>query len=307
MFISRPLMAVLLLIGRGEAAKADELDAAALQTAIVQAADRYSDAFKDKDAGAIAELFTAEAEYVDATGTVFHGRKAIEAEFAASFAAGAGGLLGVEIISIRPIATGVVVEEGISKLRTDENAIPSLMRYTATHVRQPDGSWLLASVRELGPPPASPHDQLLSLAWLEGRWREEVGGTSTTTEWKRSNDGNFLISEFSVEDIQGVPLRGTHRIGWDAERKQFRSWVFDSSGGWAEGWWTPGDDGSWSVQLSGVDVAGARQASVLTYFRDGADGLVITQDQRIRGGVSLPAVTHRVLRQPPAPGKRAAR
>lgn len=40
----------------------------------------------------------------------------------------------------------------------------------------------------------TPQDRLTELAWLEGGWREEVGETVATTEWKWSEDGNFLIS-----------------------------------------------------------------------------------------------------------------
>ncbi|MBX3436036.1 MAG: nuclear transport factor 2 family protein [Planctomycetaceae bacterium] len=309
MIISRSSVAVLCLIGCCSVGRADDKSAAALQEAIEQSANRFVEAYSKRDAKVVASLFTSEAEYVDGTGTVFHGRAAIEAEFAAAFDLDALGILTIEILSIRPVAPGVVVEEGVSTLRAADasSGVLSRTRYAATHVQQPDGSWLLASVRELETLPLTPHEHLASLSWLEGWWKEEVGGTSATTEWTWSEDENFLISHFTVHDKTGVPLKGSHRIGWDAERQQFRSWVFDSTGGSAEGWWVADEHGAWTVQMSGVDAEGVRLSSVLTFFRDGADGLVITQDQRVRGDVSLPAVTHRVVRQPPAPGERVAR
>jgi uncharacterized protein (TIGR02246 family) len=284
-----------------------EPDRSALQTVVSSAAEKFAKAFAARDAKAIAALFTPEAEYVDSSGTVFHSRKAIEAEYAASFAATPPGKIDIEIISIRPVAEGLVVEDGVSVFQPTGEGPSSQTRYTATHVRQADGSWLLASVRELEPAAISPHDRLKSLAWLLGRWRQEGDGSLIDTEWKWSEDGSFLVSEFSAKQSSGDMLQGTQRVGWDGERQQFRSWVFVSTGGSADGWWTPGEDGTWSVQLNGVEPDGSRMATLLKYDRDGKDALVISQEQRVVNGQSLPAFSNRVVRQPPAPAKTAVR
>jgi uncharacterized protein (TIGR02246 family) len=276
---------------------ADSADA--LQAAISQSADKFAEAFAKKDAKAIAALFTAEAEYVNADGTVFHGRAAIEAELSATFAAGPPGKVAIELVSIRPVAAGLVVEDGVSTFRSNEDDASTQTRYTATHLRQPDGSWLMASVRELSEPAVSAHDRLKSLAWLLGRWREENPDSVVNTEWKWTHDGTALLAHFTTRHASGDAKTGSHRVGWDAERKQFRSWIFDSTGGFADGWWTADDDGSWSVSLHGVDAEGSRVATLLSYTHDD-DALTITQNQRVRGGVTLPSITSRVVRQPPA-------
>ncbi len=279
-----------------------ELDAAALQKIVTEATERFTKAFEARDATALASLFTVEAEYIDGDETVFHGRAAIAAEYAASFATDPAGSLDIELLSIRPIATGVIVEDGLTTFQPKEGGPSVRSRYTATHVKQTDGTWLLASVRELGSPIVTPHDRLQVLAWLVGRWREDVDGSVINTEWKWTEDGNFLISEFSVKPQGESEWKGTHRVGWDAERKQFRSWVFDAAGGAAEGCWCANEEGGWSVTITGVDPEGVRISSVLSYLADGADAIVVTQTQRVRGGVALPGATHRVVRQPPAPG-----
>lgn len=313
MFSRSMILSVGIVLGLDGLARAEVIagnpdsDAAALQAVVEQAVERFSQAFKDRDPKALAELFTPEGEYVDTLGTVFHGRGVIEAEYASTFQVTPPGEIEVEIISIRPIAQGVFVEEGVATFHPTEEEAVSRTRYAATHVKQTDGTWLLASLREWDSPDLTPHDRLKTLSWLEGAWREEVGGTSVRTEWKWSEDGNFLISEFSIRDSQGISLKGTQRIGWDGERRQFRSWVFDSTGGSAEGWWAEGNDGTWSVQLSGVDAHGARTSGMLTYFHDGGDGLVVTQEQRTRGGIHLPSITHRIVRQPPLPADRVER
>lgn len=273
-----------------------------LGAVVARSAEMFATAFKDRDAKSVAALFTLEAEYVDATGTVFHGRTAIEAEYGASFQVDPPGTLRIEVVSIRPVAAGVIVEDGISTFTAKEGGATTRARYTATHVKQPDGTWLMASVRELEAGRMTHQDRLQKLSWLVGRWHEELDGGHVSTEWKWSEDGNFLLSDFSVRQSRDVNWKGTHRVGWDAERKQFRSWVFDSNGGTADGWWRMDLDGTWSVNLSGIDADGVRVSSTMKYVRDGADALIILQEQRVRGGESLAGSTHRVVRQPPAPG-----
>jgi uncharacterized protein (TIGR02246 family) len=279
---------------------AAEPQIAELQKAVSTSAERFEKAFAARDAKAIAAQFTAEAEYVDATGTVFHGREAIEAEFTANFAVAPAGTLQTEVMSIRPIAPGIAVEEGVSIFKPKETGPSARTRYTAIHARQQDGSWLLASVRELQSGEAAPHDHLLELSWLLGDWREEIGSSVVATKWEWSADGNYLLAHFTVREDEQREFSGTHRVGWDAERKQFRSWLFDSAGGYAEGWWTvAGDGSSWAVQLSGPNAAGHRRSGLMTYTPDGKDAIVISQTERVVAGASLSAVSHRIVRQPP--------
>jgi len=286
------------------AVRAAELDAATAEKVVAESTAKYAELFAKQDAAGMAALFTPEAEYVDATGTVFHGRAVIEAELAATFQAQPKGTLEIEVVSIRPIADGVLVEEGGSTFRPADDGPVEQSRYVALHARQADGTWLLAGVRELAPAELTPHERLKTLAWLIGDWREETDGGVTKTSWKWSDDGVALVAAFTVRDPAGETRSGTHRVGWDAERKQFRSWIFDSTGGFADGWWTAGAD-TWSVRLVGVDAEGERIAATLTYAADGPDKLTISQHDRTRGGEGLPAIETRVVRAPPAPGAAA--
>lgn len=293
------LLAVGLL--SGSTVYAADKQAEALQKTVVEAGEKFAKAFAQQDAKAIAALFTEEAEYVDEAGTVFHGRGAIEDEFTADFAAAPAGSIALELLSIRPIAEGVVVEEGVTTFTPKEDGQTRHTRYTATHVRQKNGSWLLASVRELEAGAMTPHERLKALGWLIGTWHEEVDGTTISTKWDWSEDGNFLLSEFTIRRTGETVAQGTHRVGWDAERQQFRSWVFRATGAAGEGWWRVNEDGSWTVNLTVIDVSGVRSSSLVTYERDGRDTLVVTQAQIVHGGESLPGSSHRVVRQPPQP------
>jgi len=282
-------------------ATAAEPDPAALQALITEAADQFEKAFAARDAQAISKLFTEEAEYVDATGLVLHGRDAIAAEYSAHFEVSPPGKISVEILSIRPVSKGLVIEDGVSTFEPSDDSASTQTRYSATHTRLDDGTWRIASLREIESEVMTPHEHLKSLAWLVGHWREEDGTTVVDTQWTWSKDGNFLLSEFSAREAEDVLLEGTHRVGWDAERKQFRSWIFDSTGGSVDGWWTEGEDDVWRVRLSGVDSEGTRVNTTASYQADGKDAIVISQEDRSEGAFQLPRSSHRVVRQPPKP------
>ncbi|TWT34996.1 hypothetical protein KOR42_53310 [Thalassoglobus neptunius] len=272
----------------------------AIQVIAEQTANHYIEAFNNRDATALSKLFTDEAEYVDVSGTIFHGRPVIEAEFAANFAVSPPGTLAIEMASIRQIAHGVMVEDGVASFNPEGDEATIRTLYTTTHVKQNDGSWLMASVRELSSGTMSSHEQLKALTWLLGDWHEDVRGVITQSTWDWSEDENFLVGTFTVEQSDAVSWTGTHRIAWDAERNQFHSWVFESHGGTTEGWWEPNPDGSWSVNMSGIDASGVRRSARLTYLADGDDAIVVSETQRLVNGTSLPPTVHRVVRKPPA-------
>lgn len=278
-----------------------EPEKVAIQKIVQESADKYAKAFAARDAKAIAVMFTPEAEYVDASGLVFHGREVIQAELEADFAANPPGTIAIEFISIRPVANGLITEEGISTFTSKEGGGVSRSRYSATHIKQTDGTWLMASVRELGPAELTPHERLKELAFLEGKWLEESQGSIVSTEWKWSEDGNFLLARFSITGSDELKLNGVHRIGWDPERRQFRSWIFDASGGFAEGTWSVEQDGSWQVHLTGVNASGQRRSGNLIYAPDGTDAIVISAVQNSVSGVAVPDYSRRVVRQPPEP------
>lgn len=285
---------------------AQETAEAVTKAAIDKTVDQYQQAFRQNDAKALSALFTPNAEYVDSSGQVLHGRKELEAALTGVFARNPDRELKISVQSVRTIADGLALEEGVSTFVTAAGESEEPVKYIAVHARQPDQKWLIAYIREVGIPEPAVADRLKELAWLEGGWREEDGTTSITTEWKRSEDGNFLISEFSAQGPAGFQLKGTQRIGWDAQNQTFRSWAFESTGGFAEGLWTKNQDGTWSVVLTGSDATGVPVATKLTYGHDGADGLIISRERQSPSGEGVLSSTHRIVRRPPSPAVKKA-
>lgn len=298
----------LLLMGMACALSATVADAAEglkpaeLEKIIQASADAYCAAHDAGDADKLASLFTPEAEYVDNEGVVFHGRDAIRAEHAATFAVSPKGKLMIEVTAIRPIAANVIVEEGVTRFEPVDGGQNTGVRYTATHIKQGDGKWLLGSVRVLDDLPPTPHERLQSMAWLLGRWRDESHHAIVHSEWKWSEDGNFLLGEFAVQFQGQPPVKGTHRIGWDPQRQQFRSWIFEADGSFGTGWWTD-VNGVWNVSMTTITAEGDSEGGVLSYERDGRDALIVTQRDRYSAGEALESVEVRVVRAPPGPAE----
>ena len=108
---------------------------------------------------------------------------------------------------------------------------------------------------------AAPYSHLERLEWMVGTWEaQESAGTATTTcRWTKNR--NFLMRTFRIVTADELELEGTQVIGWDPIRKQIRSWMFDSEGGFGGGWWN-GDEQRWTVKTSQVLAGGKRAAAI---------------------------------------------
>jgi uncharacterized protein (TIGR02246 family) len=272
------------------------------QTAVCGSAEKFVEAFNEQDAEKISQLFTEAGESVDAEGTVFLGREAIAAEYAAHFEADSNQTLSVDIQSIRPVASGVLIEDGLSYLRNAEtNRLLAYGRYSATHVRQDDGTWLLASVREVTNE-VTAAGRLQPLLWLVGKWIDESNDMIVKTEWSLDETGSFLDGKFEVHSSDDGLIAGTQRIAWDPSNNRFRHWLFTNDGGFGEGYSYLSDDEDWVVHSHSTASDGKSVQSILKYQRAGNDAAVIEQTDRWIGGDRLPDRAVRIVRAAPAPG-----
>jgi uncharacterized protein (TIGR02246 family) len=259
-------------------------------------------AIKARDARAVSELFTPAGEFIDADDNLFEGREAIAGEFAALFEVNPGGAVELVAEEIREISPGVLAVDSAARFPGVSGADPVEVDFSAMIVRQADGRWLLASVRSEGErTPLTPHGHLKRLEWLVGEWVDESDESTmhTTTRW--SDDGQFLLTDFAVHFAGHKLMHGTQRIGWDAFLEKFRSWVFDSEGGFAEGVWTE-MHGHWTVRATGVRPDGKTASATHTYQRIGPDSHVFMVTNRILGDEPQPDFISTVVRKPPEPG-----
>lgn len=269
--------------------------------AITELLASFIRAYNAKDAKAIGEMFTPDAEIEDEGGEIIHGRDAIVDRFAATFAEGAG-TLELETDSLRFLGADLAIEEGVASISTAPGAPPRANNYSAIYARQ-GGRWLQARIRDEPSEGVTPNEQLRELGWMLGDWINESDDAVVLTTCKWSDDGKYLLRTFDVKIEGRIALSGTQRIGWDAQRGQFRTWVFDDEGGFAEGLIARGDD-RWVIKGTGVRSDGQSVSFTTALTPLGKDRIRWEVLDRTVGGEALQdAERFELVRRAPTPEK----
>jgi uncharacterized protein (TIGR02246 family) len=266
----------------------------------IQAVDEaFVLAYNKGESKALAAMFTEDAEVVEANGDRYQGRELIEESFAATFAESKGAKIDFEIEAIRLLHPEVIKEEGRS-IVTPVKGAPLVRLYTVLYVKR-DGRWLISSVREEPDPVIPAHDRLMDLEWMIGEWVDEAPDSVVRFNCQWSEDGNFLIRSFTLKWAGKSVMTGTQRIGWDPLAKQFRSWEFDSEGGFGEGRWSR-DGERWVVKHTAVRPEGTTVSATNIMTRVRPDMIEWVSTQRVLGDESVPDDDAYVLvRVPPEP------
>ena len=273
------------------------------EQAIADLVAAFAKAFNGGDAAAAAATFAEDALVVDEHGERTEGRAAIRAQLAASFAASPGSTIAIKADSLRFLGPDTALEEGRTTITpAGSGAVPQITRFTVVYIKK-NGHWIQAAVRDELSHGLSPHDRLKELEWLVGDWVNESQDAVVNTSCKWTDDGNFLIRDFTMK-TQGQPvLSGTQRIGWDAVKRQFKTWVFDSEGGFGEGYWTRDGD-RWLIKADGVRQDGQLASATNIVTRLGKDRMSWQSVDRTLGGAAVAGITEfTVVRKPPEPGK----
>ena len=266
--------------------------------------DGYLRDFNRHDAAAVAAHWSDGGESVDlASGEVTAGRTAVRDVFTALFATDADATIDIDVAGVRPVRHDVAVVDGQTRLGfTDGGSAAS--RFSAVVVKQ-NGRWLVESLRESPLPAAeaagSVARPLDELAWLLGAWEDVGEGVTASTQCFWSAGRAFIVRSHAVRPDQApesLPAAGDTRIpgllpaaavgprelteiiGWDPERRAIRSWIFTSTGRFAEATWTRSGDAwtrsgdAWTVQVEGRGRDEGLECGC-TLGRVGVDGLVV--------------------------------
>lgn len=257
----------------------------------------FVEAYNQKDAKQIAGLFIEQAYLVDENDDVIQGRANIESTFATLFAAVPDSKIETTVESIRFLTANLAVELGSTAITFTDGTV-EYSRYSCVHVL--DGAeWKMGLVRDIAIKP-SHRDHLAALSWMVGDWVDENDGTKVKTQCDYIDNGSFLIQQISVERAGEVSLTMTQRIGWDPVGQRFKSWVFDSEGGYGEANWTPTENG-WLLKFTGVNSDG-RMASATNHIQPlGISKYVFESVDRVVGNQLMPALRIQVVKQPPQP------
>ncbi|MCW1922112.1 SgcJ/EcaC family oxidoreductase [Luteolibacter arcticus] len=265
-----------------------------------KAAARFVAAFNAKDAATIAGLFLPEGEMIGRDGETYQGREAIEARYKEIFEGEDVPQVALEASSVHLVAPGVAIEEGVVHFTVSDSEPVKSISYTATQVKQADGSWLIASTRDqLEVTPPSEH--LKPLGGLVGEWTYE-GDDGVRTEFAMDLDdsGNFLLGDAVATDEDGDIQTTSVRIGWNPATSSLFWWTFDSDGGNATGQWTRSGDG-WLIRTSGITADAETNAATQKLSFDGEDTIVWSSTDRVLDGEHLPDIEVRFVRRAPDP------
>lgn len=285
---------------RQPAATADDADEATIR----KSAEAFVTAYNAHDAKAVSQLFALKAEFTDEDGNLIKGREAIEKEFAETFQANPECKIKVDIDSIRVLTPNIAVEEGNVRGQPVPGEKENVSSYLAVHVKV-DGRWVIASVKDFEAESGdlTVNEHLQDLAWLVGEWIEESPDSVVHTVCKWHDNDNFLMQEFKIQIGGQIAMSGTMRIGWDAVRKQFKSWVFDSKGGHAEGIWLRDGD-EWIVKSQGATPTGETASATNIYRRIDDDTLAWRSFDRVVDGVRQDDIEEFIVkRRPPLPSE----
>ncbi|HEY3966423.1 MAG TPA: SgcJ/EcaC family oxidoreductase [Planctomycetaceae bacterium] len=274
------------------------------EEAVRQSAGNLAKAFNQHDAKAFAAAFTADGEYLDEQGAVYHGRKAIEEDFTGFFKENAEARIELVINSTRSIAPGVMAADGGSRFIRAKGADP--INGNCSFICTKDGNkWLIASLREVEADDPVPHRrQVKQLEWMVGEWVDEASDSHVHFSCRWDEGGNFLLRDFEVLRAGRKTITGTQRIGYDPITEHLKSWVFDSAGGYADGFFHREGD-SWILQSSGATADGQMASGTNIFTRVDDHRMTWGSVDRVIGGERIPDIeTVTIVRKPPAPAPR---
>ena len=281
-------LVALILLSLPCAGVAQEGARTADEEAIRATAASFCKAFNAGDANTVAAHWTADGEYVDETGAAYHGRDAIEKEYAALFAAHPGLTIDVKIASIRFVGSDAAVEDGTATVSAADTGPRSTGRYTTIHAKR-DGKWLAESVRDGQSVALSTYPHLSALQWLIGDWIAETktGSLRMSCQWALRK--NFIQRTYRVLKGDKVLASGVEMIGWMPSIGCITSSTFDSEGGQTHAVWTPSESG-WVIESVGCAADGSGSASVNILTTSGKDRFSWRSTARTIGGLRVPDI-----------------
>ncbi len=232
------------------------------EQALRKVAEGYFEALNKGDVDKIMSYWSADAEYVDQTGGVTHGRDAIAALFREALKGMKGCSTCGKVLGIQFIRPDVAVQEGRLEL-TAPDGTRETTRYEVVWVKS-DNRWRITHARDLSVEPGEAGSAgaaaLQPLEWLVGTWEGKGEHVKVDLPCRWASNQNFLMVDFTVRHDGEEPKQVTERLGWDPAAGVIRSWVFDSLGGFAEGVWER-DGNRWVADCVGVLPGGSTGSS----------------------------------------------
>lgn len=259
------------------------------------------EAYNEGDAEAVVSLFVEGGELLLASGEIILGRENLLAHYTEVFAADARPQAALEAGSVRFLTDALAVEDGTVHITSPDGEISSHF-YQAVHVKQEDGSWLFASIRDQEGDHALPAEKLIALQWLIGDWMIQADTADTWISFSWSDDGPYIDAKALTESPDSMDTAATLRIGWNEKEETFMSWGFDAEGGFNQSTWFADGPDRWVLKTNGVTASGETNIAtqVLELGESGQSFSWLKRDQIIDGAIQ-PDRTLSAVKRPPQP------
>jgi uncharacterized protein (TIGR02246 family) len=270
--------------------------AAAQRKEVLSLLTQVETAFANADAKGLASCWTPGGEFIGPGGASAEGRESIEKLFQEAFASHKQGKLLLHVQRFRLVNDSLAIVDAVAEVKpaVATGGTPLASFVLVKH----DGRWLIESAREVTAhmPPQTNH--LKDLEWLVGEWASATSpaGISmrTTCDWTANQA--FLIRKFKVEGKDMMLRGGTEVIGWDPRSESFRSWAFDSDGGFGESLWVR-DGNRWMIKFSGTLADGGMLSATHILTKVDDNTLTVQSKDRTVNGTAQPDIPETMLKR----------
>lgn len=249
----------------------------------------YIQAFNEHDADKLANFWDDKARYTNlSTRETLQGKDEITNYFRDDLKDSTDSKLNIIIENIKLDDTGKAIEKGTAV--TTFKDMPEQKSAFIAEWTYVNDAWKLQKVLEVDlQNPPTHYEQLKDLEWLVGKWngKHEYSELSLNADWKENK--NFLMQNFNINVLGQKNLDLKQIIGWDPLRKQVRSWMIDSDGGFGEGFWNKVDD-HWYVSMSFILPDGRKASATHIYKKVDNNTFTFASQDRDVDGKILPNV-----------------
>jgi uncharacterized protein (TIGR02246 family) len=263
---------------------------------IRQEADNFVKAFATGDAGTIANMCADECSLTDSEGAQFNGRAEIKKMYERDFQTFGLQPLTLKIIKISFPAADIGIEDGEATF--PRTAVKT--RYSVIHIKK-DGAWKMLRISESAYTPC-PAEALKNLSWMIGDWTLHGKNKDTFLKVYATNDGNFLVLQFSDHEGTNVTPNALQVVGWNAKNKNIVSWNFGHEGGFGFGRWRTNDD-NWFIETKGITIDGSETVADYIIKHPDIDHFHWQSTGRAINGTKLPNMENVEATRHPATSK----
>jgi uncharacterized protein (TIGR02246 family) len=258
--LATALLAIPAFRGQGQppAAKGEQ--------AVRKAVAAYVEAMNKHDLDGLMASLEKDADFIDEEGKTTRGQDALRARFKTMLPTLKGIKVSGKVYSVKFLKPDVALVDGELEFKSADGTRDS-NRFAVVWVKSGD-KWRISSVRDLPAEvedvPSLTYPQLKSLEWLVGDWVDEGGKGAVQIKCTWAPNKSFLLMDYQVKNEGAEPLLVKQRVGFDPVNNRVRSWVFDSTGGFGEGYWQR-DGNKWVVGASAILADGGTGGATNVY------------------------------------------